>query len=185
MSIIHTIYGAEGDHDTPYMTRVVLGRLRLHIFWRGDQDPDPHDHPWGFWTFPLTTYEEEVWRGPEDTQWLTDFLGLDPGIVKTHEVVKAWRIHYRPATHTHRVIGRISDTEQWDPDGYYVASSTPARWHNVPGPVVTIVWTEKVSRKWGFLKLRDGRFCWEPWRDYIFGGGKSAPCEPIEDAKDD
>ena len=38
-----------------YMTRVWFGRLRVHVFYRGDADADPHDHPWDFWTFPLTS----------------------------------------------------------------------------------------------------------------------------------
>lgn len=42
------------------MTRAWFGRLRFHVFFRGDQDPDCHDHPWGFWTFPLRSYVEEV-----------------------------------------------------------------------------------------------------------------------------
>lgn len=172
MKFIQTVYGADGV--TPYLTRFVLGRLRLHIFHRGDEDPDPHDHPWGYWTFPLTTYEEEVWSGPEESSWLTDFLGLDPGIIKHHQVVEAWRLHYRPATHTHRVIGRIADSSR-DPDGF--PGISPVRWLPVPGAIVTLVWTEAIQRDWGFLKLRDGRFCWEPWRSYVFGGGKHAPCE--------
>ena len=40
----HTIYDDAGG--TPYMTRYWIGRLRLHIFYRGDADPDCHDHPW-------------------------------------------------------------------------------------------------------------------------------------------
>ena len=54
------IYGKEDEHATPYMTRYWIGRLRLHLFHRGDQDPDCHDHPWGFWTFPFRSYVEEV-----------------------------------------------------------------------------------------------------------------------------
>ena len=60
------IYGKEDEHATPYMTRYWIGRLRLHIFHRGDQDPDCHDHPWDFWTFPFTPYVEEV---AEPTGW--------------------------------------------------------------------------------------------------------------------
>ena len=29
-----TIYGRDGDHDTPYMTRLWVSRLRLHVFHR-------------------------------------------------------------------------------------------------------------------------------------------------------
>jgi hypothetical protein len=34
-----TIYGRGGDLDTPYLTRIWIGRLRLHIFFKGDQEP--------------------------------------------------------------------------------------------------------------------------------------------------
>lgn len=49
-----------------YLTRIKLSpkikgyRLMLHIFWEGDPDPDCHDHPWDFYTFPLVSYDEEV-----------------------------------------------------------------------------------------------------------------------------
>lgn len=56
--------GADGD---PY-----LGRLRviqtpwcgvyLHHIYRPDKDPDPHDHPWAFWSLVLCgSYREKVW----------------------------------------------------------------------------------------------------------------------------
>ena len=45
-----------------YLTRLHLGHLFIHFFNRGDMDRHPHDHPWDFWTFPLTTYYEEVWE---------------------------------------------------------------------------------------------------------------------------
>ncbi len=32
----HTIHGVDGEHSEPYMTRVWIGRLRLHVFYRGD-----------------------------------------------------------------------------------------------------------------------------------------------------
>ncbi len=80
---------------SPYMTRLLIGRLRLHIFHRPDGDPDPHDHPWHFTTFPLTSYVEEVTRRLED------------GTVDVrHETVRAFRLHRRPATYLHRVLGR-------------------------------------------------------------------------------
>lgn len=166
---LDTIYGVDGEHDTPYMTRATIGRLRFHIFWRGDADPDPHDHPWGFWTFPLTTYMEEVAHGPISSTWHTQAGPIQrTHIFKTTEVVRSWRLHYRPATHCHRVLGRAARKHggraRWD-------------WHLWPGPVVTVVWREKESRAWGFLKLRDGRWCWQDWKAYVFEGGKNAPCE--------
>src|SRR3546814_1271720 len=37
------------------------GQLLWHVFYRGDEDPDPHDHPWDFWTRPLFQgYYEEL-----------------------------------------------------------------------------------------------------------------------------
>ncbi len=77
---------------TPYMTRGWIGRLRLHIFHRGDDDPDCHDHPWSFWTFPLVGYSEEV---------------REPGGMTYCRVVQAFRLHYRPAEFAHRVIGPV------------------------------------------------------------------------------
>jgi hypothetical protein len=179
---VDTIYGVADEHDTPYMTRATIGRLRLHIFWRGDADPDPHDHPWGFWTFPLTSYVEEVIDHERLSchyhdgcsqgfpveqcdcarQGLVDAPGRSPHMlrslpVKRTQTVKAWRLHYRPATHTHRVLGRGKGVVR-------------------PGPVVTFVWREEVSRPWGFLKCRDGRWCWQDWHAYVFEGGKHAPC---------
>ena len=166
----NTIHRLEtGDR---YMTRIWIGRLRLHIFHRGDEDPDPHDHPWDFWTFPLVPYVEEVTvpiREQEPHRYTA--------------VVSAWRWNFREATHTHRVKGA------WDGHFYgnlrngdlailpYRSAMTP-----LPGVVegkkiVTLIWRSKEYRKWGFLKNRDGKWCWIGWRDYILGGGKNAPCE--------
>src|SRR5690606_6991910 len=94
---VQTIYGADGV--SPYMTRAWIGRLRLHVFHRGDEDPDPHDHPWDFWTFPLTAYVEEV------VEAAPGFTGLRQ---RRSRLVSAFRLHHRPAEHTHRVIGRYA-----------------------------------------------------------------------------
>ncbi|WP_283196566.1 hypothetical protein [Rhizobium sp. BT04] len=163
-----TIYGVDGEHTTPYLTRGWIGRLRLHIFHRGDNDPDPHDHPWDFWTFPLTSYVEEIatpdMKGvapleamllPPERYWLN------------RQVVRAFRLTYRPATHCHRVIGRFSGWHFYD-------EPVPQEGRKI----VTIVWRGRSGRKWGFLRNRDGKWCWTPWREYVFGGGKHAPCEP-------
>lgn len=169
-----TVYGVDGVHRTAYQTRLWIGRLRLHIFHRGDQDPDYHDHPWGFWTFPLTSYVEEVVevihhnlvttvdRATRTILW-DDHAGeyfQAPAVISIltkqpkRQTVRAWHWHYRPATHTHRVLGALAG-----------------------GKIITLVWRERKSRAWGFLKLRDGRWCWQPWKEYVFNGGKSAPCQ--------
>lgn len=171
-----TIYGADGEHATPYLTRIWLGRLRLHIFHRGDADPDPHDHPWDFWTFPLVSYIEEVTRESR----------LMPGVyIRHHQVARAFRWSFRPATHMHRVLGPF-DGAWIDEDGFpYVSTGEPLAAYDVPqageGRIVTLVWRGKGERNWGFLKFRDGRWCWTHWRDYVFGGGKHAPCTPVAD----
>jgi len=170
-----TVYGADGEHDSPYLTRVIVGRLRLHIFHRGDEDPDPHDHPWGFWTFPLTSYEEEV-TVPDPSATAID------AYITYRQVVRSFRPQYRPASHTHRVLGRVRRVgvahllaklaNRLDLVPYIYGT-----WVPVPGRIVTLVWRERTSRPWGFLKSRDGKWCWVAWRDYCFNGGKNAPCE--------
>ncbi len=150
-----TIYGVDGEHRSPYMTRFWIGRLRLHVFHRGDADPDPHDHPWPFWTFPFTSYIEEV----------TDYAPMQQSPPEppamTLNLVRAFRWTYRPATHCHRVLCRNGD----DP-------TKP----NETRKIVTLVWRGRTERAWGFLKTRDGKWCWIGCKDYIFKGGKNAPC---------
>ena len=162
-----TIYGRAGEHDTPYMTRIWFGRLRLHIFHRGDQDPDCHDHPWNFWTFPLTSYVEEVVTPSVAANYQNSdrSASVNRRVSERYvQVVKAFRFSYRPAEHCHRVLGRFNES--------YVGG--------VPviddRKIVTFVWRSGAERQWGFLKTRNGRWCWSPWREYVFGGGKDAPC---------
>jgi hypothetical protein len=167
---VNHIYGADDGKETVYMTRAWFGRLRFHIFFRGDQDPDCHDHPWGFWTFPLRPYIEEVLEERIEKRWGTDPVTLE-GFYRERSyferrivVVTAFRWHYRPATYRHRVIGRAV----MSPLGF---------WQGREGVVPTIVWRDKPSRAWGFTKERNGIWCWVPWTDYVFNGGKAAPCQ--------
>jgi hypothetical protein len=154
----HTIYGDEGERRTSYMTRVWIGRLRFHVFHRGDADPDCHDHPWDFWTFPLTSYVEEV----AEPIWMSGPLPMQYHLRR--QLVRAFRLHYRPATHCHRVVGRSS--------GQGLQTEN--------GRIYTLVWRGSSGRAWGFLKNRDGQWCWTPWRDYILSSGKNVPCAPSE-----
>lgn len=171
---LNKIYGADDGKETIYMVRAWFGRLRFHIFFRGDQDPDCHDHPWGFWTFPLRTYIEEVLDECVVKTWGTDPVTME-GYVKESsyferrtQIVRAFRWHYRPATHKHRVLGRAVR-----PPGTTVDN----HWRPGEGTIPTIVWRDKPSRAWGFTKERDGIWCWVPWADYVFNGGKAAPCQ--------
>jgi len=187
----HTIAGVHGEHVTNYLTRIYCGRLRLHIFHRGDNDPDPHDHPWDFWTFPLTPYVEEVVTWSSSKMALAKVLGKDNegGFTRHRQVVPAFRLTYRPATHTHRVIGRYAPYKR--SDGHALIGLDVIADPNAPldltavpatddGKVITLVWLGSQRRKWGFLKNRDGQWCWIAWREYVFGGGKHTPCEPMD-----
>lgn len=70
---------------------LVIGTVRLHKFYRGDNDRAPHDHPWAFITFPLSSYIEHHF--------------VD-GVSQGYREVKAFRFHYRPAKFEHIVLGR-------------------------------------------------------------------------------
>lgn len=172
-----TIYGRDGEHAEPYMTRAWVGRLRLHVFWRGDLDPDHHDHPWDFWTFPLTDYVEEYVE--ETGGWFSYEHGRTIGqgrSVRTR-VVRAFRLHRRPAEFTHRAIGRYDEeATRAAALGAFVVGERHPGLQTDGRPIITLVWRGGFRRDWGFLKLRDGRWCWTAWRDYVFGDGKDAPC---------
>lgn len=207
-----TIYDREGE-GTPYMTRIWIGRLRLHIFHRGDADPDAHDHPWDFWTFPFNSYVEEVVEpcatalfdpaqgGRQDGYWQSgplDQPARPAPLPVTRRVVKAWRWHFRPAEHTHRVLARWNGRHKrvdphltsWPDQVMYDSYDAKGDPEPVvgrgffpdtePGRIVTLVWRGGNRRRWGFLRHRDGRWCWTHWKEYVYGGGKEAPCgEPV------
>lgn len=171
---IQTIRGSDtpGTPETPYMTRVWLGRLRLHVFHRGDADPDCHDHPWGFWTFPLRSYVEEVVEPIRDTL-RPGYPDPEPRFFTRLQIVPAFRWTYRPATHCHRVLGSYEGrlhVDQFFPGAVRDAPRIGAR------KIVTLVWREPTTRAWGFRKKRLGRWCWVPWVTYVYEGGKDAPC---------
>ncbi len=160
-----TLYGADqpdGSGWSPYMTRCGLARLRFHLFHRGDVDPDLHNHPWAFITFQLRSYVEQVSLYPVED--------VPPGtpIPTKFQIVRAFRFHYRPADHYHRVLGpwtgRYQKHPQQDPHLAMVGT----------GKIPTLVWAFRKSQHWGFLRLLDG--CFIPWRKYI-DGSKSAPCQ--------
>ncbi|MGH6950837.1 MAG: hypothetical protein ACREH4_08190 [Vitreimonas sp.] len=158
-----TVYGTNGAYPTPFMTRVSIGRLALHVFHRGDADPDPHDHEEDFWTFPLIAYVEEV-------------MNRNHRLIPN--VVRSWRVHHRKAEYAHRVVGPwdgaqvFHDPLRFDPLGWRDHPSTRE------GVVVTIVWRGEKRRGWGF-GVEDpadpnGRRLSIPWRDYIFGDWRGA-----------
>lgn len=123
---VFTIWGSD---RSPYMTRVTLGPLRLHVFHRGDNDPDCHDHPADFWTFPLVSYLEE-------------YVGPDGDLRR--RIVKAFRLHRRRAEFAHRVIcpadgeGQIATIVWWGRSRRPWGFRTAAGW---------LGWEEYVARR--------------------------------------
>lgn len=102
--------------------------LRLHKFYRGDDDKASHTHPWWFITFPLSPYFERM---------------FDRGKSMGSRVVKAFRFHYRPATFEHYVAwGLDLSVSRLD----FVTPCYIKR----KRPFYTIVITGRVLNPWGF-----------------------------------
>jgi hypothetical protein len=119
------------------------GRLYLHKFYRGDEDPHLHDHPWSFTSLILTRgyWEETPLQGsivPLGYTFLTSPDGTEHRKMKFYPRFSLLR---RPDEWKHRVI--LKDNT----------------------PVWTIVKTAPKSRSWGFW-IRE-TFC--PWRQYNNG----------------
>lgn len=120
----HDVVNLAGD---PYLERWILwlgpcGSLRLHRFWRGDNERALHDHPWPFVTFPLQAYREVYWcrrRGRE-----------------LERTVRAFRFAFRRGTHRHIVRLLVVPTwtivwagpksREW---GFYPTPSEFVPWH--------------------------------------------------------
>jgi len=131
------------------------GRIYLHKFYRGDEDPHMHDHPWPFTSLILT---QGYWEETPDNQHIAtegEHLCYTVGADNEHRVQKWFKpfsILRRPASWKHRVV--LDNGE----------------------PVWTLVKTGVKERSWGFW-LKE-TFC--PWRNYNNGicwcdeGGKEA-----------
>lgn len=157
MSIIgwKTFYGDDGKGGrSKYLTRINIGRLCVHLIWRGDVDQDCHDHPWDFWTFPLVNYVESVIQYDKDER-----------PYKVARVVPAWQWHYRPAIYCHRILGKwCGKVWKAHPSAY------PG---HQEGLIVTLVWKSKKKRDWGFLRIRPDGWRWVPYKSYLRDKGES------------
>jgi hypothetical protein len=135
-------YSRVDDGDTPYLDRYILyfggGTLRLHKFWRGDDPAAPHDHPWWFITIPFVSYVETV----EEPEGYDLFCGVVWPAYRHERLVRAFRIHRRPARYRHIVRGRADGSMK---------------------PFWTLVITGNRSNGWGFWPT-PGRFV--PWREW-------------------
>lgn len=134
------IYPRNKDFGKNKMKR----RIYLHKFYRGDEDPHLHDHPWRFTSFILTRgYFEETPHFyydllPNDHVPVVFVRGEDYFKRKFYPRFSLLR---RPATWKHRVI--LKDEK----------------------PVWTLVRTGKKERSWGFWIKNV--LC--PWRQYHDG----------------
>lgn len=126
-----------------YMMRYIVyfgpGCLRLHRFYRGDDDRASHTHPWAFITFPFAHYVER--RFKEGTE------------IPGPHYVKRFRFHYRPRDFEHIVLRRVCVR---DVDGFKV-------WYADERPFWTFVITGPKVDDWGFYP-KPGKFVY--WRDY-------------------
>lgn len=131
-------------NGAPYLTRWILyfgvGTLRLHKFWRGDDDRASHTHPWWFITFPLAHYRERI---------------FDRGTPCGNRFVSAFRFHFRPANYEHIVVGRLRLAQEPHFGSLY--------WTADSRPFYTIVLTGGRAREWGFYPTPG---CFINWREY-------------------
>jgi hypothetical protein len=157
-----TIKGAKGNKDK-YLSRMVWGRLRIHCFHRGDNDPDCHDHQWDFWTFPLSRhgyYEEVMMKLPKGTYY------------KRNNRVNGWSWTAVKAEHRHRVLWPAKTFYMHQESDRYISDRRKAGVKSDKWPIWTIVWTGPIRRpKWGFWILGEDRMNprFIDWKTYIFG----------------
>lgn len=149
-------YSRVGMGPLPYLDRYIIyafgGTLRLHKFWRGDDDRAPHDHPWWFITFPLTSYYEKVPVAEDEFGYAFNAMRFN--------LVRRWRFHFRPAKYQHIVYGREPFN---DPQigGIY---------RKDPKPFWTLVITGGKSNAWGFWPTENGAPVWigyRHWEQYV------------------
>lgn len=154
-----------GQFTTVYLRRFYLfrskwfglnwGDLYLHHIVRSDDDPDPHDHPWGFMGWIIAGgYTDQQWYWWKPQVWLESTISI-PGrkLVgqKLHQLkgkrlgpdleeVKAGSFIKRKATHIHRVIvpeGKTAWTliltEPYGRDWNFITENGPVMWRKYLG----------------------------------------------------
>jgi len=100
--------------------------FRFHTFYQGDEEAAPHDHPWWFITFPFRSYTETV-QTPDGRM--------------NSRVVRAWRFHFRRASHRHFV-------------------------HEPLRPFSTIIMTGPLKHDWSFWPDAKTRIPHREWTNY-------------------
>lgn len=103
-----------------------LERIYLHKMYRSDNDPDPHDHPFGFRTRILSEgYDDEVWEWDGNERRVARVIPMRFGATADRE-----------PEHLHRV--RLADEEKptWTlvfvgkhvKDWFFVTTKGPIHW---------------------------------------------------------
>jgi hypothetical protein len=146
-------------------------RIYLHKFYRGDEDPHLHDHPWPYTSLILTRgyFEETPINEVMDfKEFISDEEYLSSEIVdgngdqafpsnwRRRILYKPWTLLRRPAVWKHRVILR---------DGK---------------PAWTLIKTGKKERSWGFWTDDKSELDFCPWRQYDQGVCYCTPEEKDE-----
>lgn len=106
-------------------------RLYLHCFYRSDEDPDPHDHPWDFWSLVL-------WRGYWDETWnvVRDWVGKPWRMVLKRPRRGFLAFARRRAEHLHRAQLLDETKRTWTligsgmrrRDWYFYTEDGPVHW---------------------------------------------------------
>lgn len=152
------------DRDgAPYLERVVLEKDRtyLHVIYKGDDDRDPHDHPWDFTSLivwgsyvehsflpePCRDGMPHRWDGPGGMGHCTA-CGADRAAVN----LVPRRDVYRSGMHNHKDAADLHRLELPD------------------GPVVTLVRRGPTVRRWGFM-TQHGWVDHNSYLDAKFGAG--------------
>ena len=121
---ISTVYVGTERYLDRWILYVNGYTLRLHRFWRGDDDRASHTHPWWFVTFPLGDYCEALFQH-----------GV---IINRRRWVKAWRPHYRAPNFEHFV--KYGNRTPW----WTIVLTGPKRdtWGFYPEPGKFINWKD-------------------------------------------
>lgn len=159
------------DSGCRYMIRRWIGPLRIHTFLRGDGARDPHNHPFWFVTFPLRSYVEEVTIHRNGEMWK-----------QWSRVVRAFIPHFRPSSHTHRVLGAYRRRRMRNGnvlakvknDVTFGRKGKPI-FYDFKGTVVTLILFGRAKKAWGFWKRdRNRRICFIPHK--LYSEKKDQPC---------
>jgi len=118
----------------------------LHWIMQPDEDRDPHDHPFAFWSLIVRGgYTERVWRV---LRGQTLLHAIDHGY--THNVWSRWSWHKMDQDHAHMVS------------------------HLQPGTITLVVaGPKRANGRWGFY-TSDGFIAWKPYNRLKYGSESTA-----------